>query len=133
MEFVTQRRIWKETGKRRNHSEAQYAEFPRSWSTRAEREWQGMDSMFRINRRHLGGRTQFQGAQISYHWQTPPKVRATGAQGTVPRLIQVREQYQRYQHEAPSMQRTSRRRVMIVSNPDPTDDSEGEFEMMTRK
>ena len=32
------------------------------------------------------------------------------------------------------MQRTSKRRVMVVSNPDPTDDSEGEFEiMMTRK
>lgn len=31
------------------------------------------------------------------------------------------------------MRRTSKRRVMIVSNPDPTDDGEGEFEVVTRK
>jgi len=116
MEFVTQRRTWKETEKRRHHDDAQYAELPRSWSTRAERELQEMDYMFRINRRQLRGRKQLQGTQISYHWQTPPKSR-----------------YQLCQHEEESMQRTSKRRVMVVSNPDPTDDSEGEFEMMARK
>lgn len=133
MEFVTQRRTWKETGKLHDHSDAQYAEFPRSWSTRAGREWQEMDYMFRINRIHLGERTQLQGVQIPYQRQTLPKVRVTAVQRTIPRLTWGWEQHQLHQHEEASMQRTSRRRVMIVSNPDPTDDSEGEFDMMIRK
>lgn len=39
--------------------------------------------------------------------------------------------YQLYQHEEASMQRTTRRRVMVVSNPDPTDESDGEVEIKT--
>lgn len=123
MEFVAQRKTWKERGKRRNHGNAQYPEFPRSWSTRAERELREMDYMFRNRRRQQGERTHLEGAQIQCHWQT---VRATAVQSTSPRLIRFWEQYQLYQHEEASMHRTSKRRVMIVSNPDPTDDSEEE-------
>jgi len=110
MEFVTRRRTWKEPGKRRNHSDIHYAEFPRSWSTRAERGLQEMDHMFKSNRRHLGETTQLQETQTPCHWQAPPK-------------------YQLYQHEEVSVQRTHKRRVMVVSNPDPPTDDEEEFEM----
>lgn len=131
MEFVKQRKTWKATGKRRKRSDVQYAEFPKSWSTRAEIEWQEVDYMFRNSRRHLRGQTQFQGTETSSDsdWQTPPTVRATAVQRTVVRLTCVWEQYRLYQHEEMSMQRMYKRRVMVVSNPDPADDSDGEFEI----
>lgn len=53
-------------------------------------------------------------------------------QGTIRELTRVGRQYQLYRHEE-GMRRTARRRVMVVSNPDPTDESEGELGMKTRK
>ncbi|KAF8843327.1 hypothetical protein BDN67DRAFT_964390 [Paxillus ammoniavirescens] len=108
VEFVTQRKPWEDQPNRRYRGEGQYTEFSRSWSTRAERGIQERDYMTRINQERLGGGTHWRGVQIQDQWQEPPK----------------------YQNEDAGLQRTTRRRFMVVSNPDPPDESDTEVEMM---